>query len=67
MLHDAIEIRKIKESNDDETCYEVYDSDTGTSLGIFDTIERAEAERQSMKRSNRAAVKGGSDADPGIE
>ncbi|WP_148253608.1 hypothetical protein [Aidingimonas lacisalsi] len=49
MLEDAIQIRKIDDGN--ETKYEVYDSDTGTSIGIHSTLESAEAVRQDMQES----------------
>ena len=68
MLSEAIEIRELKESDDDKNPrYEVYDSDTGTSLGLFDTYEDAQYEVESMKSSNRAVWEDGEDADPGTE
>ncbi|WP_129140355.1 hypothetical protein [Modicisalibacter coralii] len=52
MLSDAIEIRKI--TTGETTRYEVYDSDTGTSLGLFESRERAETERHHLQQSARA-------------
>ncbi|SHE28538.1 hypothetical protein SAMN02745148_00013 [Modicisalibacter ilicicola DSM 19980] len=67
MLNEAIEIRELKTSEDNQSRYEVYDSDTGTSLGVFDTYEDAQYEVDSMKSSNRAIWKDGEDADPGTD
>ncbi|MFD2191076.1 hypothetical protein [Pistricoccus aurantiacus] len=58
MLHDTIKIRQV----DDE--YEVYDTDTGTSLGMYGTEEEAEAMRKSQKKSQDAVDNGGEEADP---
>ena len=51
MLMEAIEIRVIHAEGSKQ--YEVYDSDTGTSLGIYDDIPSAEAERQRLKGSEQ--------------
>nr|WP_298373479.1 hypothetical protein [uncultured Halomonas sp.] len=68
MLNEAIEIRELKDSDDDATVrYEVYDSDTGTSLGVYDNYEDAQYEVESMKSSNRSVWEGAKDADPGAE
>nr|WP_298413477.1 hypothetical protein [uncultured Halomonas sp.] len=68
MLNEAIEIRELKDSDDDATVrYEVYDSDTGTSLGVYDNYEDAQYEVESMKSSNRAVWDDAEDADPGAE
>lgn len=68
MLNEAIEIREVKDSDDDTSVrYEVYDSDTGTSLGIYDNYEDAQYEVESMKSSNRAVWKGAKEADPGTD
>ncbi|MGC3872641.1 hypothetical protein ACPF7Z_05140 [Halomonas sp. GXIMD04776] len=68
MLNEAIEIRELKEGDDESSIrYEVYDSDTGTSLGVFDNYEDAQYEVESMKSSNEAIWKDGEDADPGTE
>lgn len=65
MLHDAIEIRKISHPDSDEVRYEVYDGDTGVSLGLYQSMEHAEAERQRMKSSDSELKSGTSDDDPG--
>lgn len=66
MISTALEIREVREPDGDETTrYEVYDSDTGTPLGIFDTYEDAQYEVESMKASNRAMWNKDKDADPG--
>lgn len=68
MLNNAIEIREVKEADgDDGIRYEVYDSDTGTPLGVFDSYEDAKYEMESMKASNRAIWDREKDADPGPE
>ncbi|MCK0715897.1 hypothetical protein ACFO0U_13020 [Chromohalobacter sarecensis] len=67
MLHDAIEIRKITGSNADDIRYEVYDSDTGVSLGLYQSMEHAEAERQRMKTSDNEVKSGEKDDDPSVE
>ena len=51
MLMEAIEIRVIHAKDGKQ--YEVFDSDTGTSLGIYDDIPSAEAERQRLKESEQ--------------
>lgn len=68
MLNDAIEIRELKDSDDDAAVrYEVYDSDTGTSLGVYDNYEDAQYEVESMKSSNRADWDDAKEADPGTD
>lgn len=68
MIPDAIVIREVREPDGDaDTRYEVYDSDTGTPLGVFDTYEDAKYEMESMKASNRATMNKETDADPGPE
>ena len=67
MLHDAIEIRKIGHHDTDEVRYEVYDSDTGVSLGLYQSMEHAEAERQRMKASDSELKSGSTDDDPSVE
>ena len=59
MLHDTIKIRQVDDG------YEVYDTDTGTSLGVFASEEEAKAMRKSQERSQDAVEKDGEDADPG--
>lgn len=51
MLKEAIEIRVIHVEGGKQ--YEVFDSDTGTSLGIYDDIVSAENERQRLKGSEQ--------------
>lgn len=68
MLHDAIEIREVTQPDDAiGTRYEVYDSDTGTPLGVFESYEDARYELESMKASERAIWNKETDADPGPE
>ncbi|GAB3335725.1 hypothetical protein ACFO0E_07200 [Chromohalobacter beijerinckii] len=67
MLHDAIEIRKIAGPDEDDVRYEVYDSDTGVSLGLYQSMEHAEAERQRMKASDNEVKTGDADDDPSVE
>lgn len=67
MLRDAIEIRKIHGSSEAETRYEVYDTDTGTSLGIYHDLKEAENMRQSMKSSEAAENEEANDPDPRVE
>lgn len=68
MLKNAVVIREVS-SRDGEAHYEVYDTDTGSSLGFYDSLERAEAEVQHMDSSDHAAKLGGvdQDADAGSE
>ena len=58
MLHGTIKIRQV----DGE--YEVYDTDTGTSLGMYATEEEAEAMRKSQEDAQDAVELDGEDADP---
>ncbi|QJQ95308.1 MULTISPECIES: hypothetical protein [Halomonadaceae] len=67
MLNNAIEIREVEKSNDAQPRYEVYDTDTGTSLGLYDSMEKAEAVREKMVSSDNATKEGGYDADPAVE
>lgn len=67
MLTNAIEIREVTGPNGAGVHYELYDSDTGTSLGIYDSLDRAKAERKHMNTSDRAVKQGGTDADAGTE
>lgn len=67
MLRDAIEIRKISGPGDADTRYEVYDTDTGTSLGEYARLEDAESMRQSMKSSSDANHLEDNDPDPTVE
>lgn len=65
MLRHAIEIREVGTEGNSTSRYELFDSDTGVSLGIYDTFERADTERNHMQDSDWLAYKGGTDADPG--
>ncbi|MEC9481752.1 MAG: hypothetical protein UMU75_00315 [Halomonas sp.] len=65
MLRNAVEIRSVGTHEDER--FELYDSDTGTSLGLYESFDRADAERRSLQDSDHAAYRGGSDADPGPE
>ncbi|EPC04464.1 hypothetical protein L861_03825 [Litchfieldella anticariensis FP35 = DSM 16096] len=65
MLRNAIEIRKV--FGKEGVRYEVYDADTGTSLGVYDTIAGAEEMRQSMKSSQDAEQEEANDPDPTVE
>lgn len=67
MLRNAIEIREVRSQEGASRSFEVYDSDTGTSLGNYDSLERAEAERRNMASSDAAAKKGEANIDPGSE
>lgn len=67
MLRDAIEIRKINGPGDADTRYEVYDTDTGTSLGVYQDVKEAENMRQSMKSSRDAENQEANDPDPNVE
>lgn len=68
MIESALEIREVREPDGDgETRYEVYDSDTGMPVGVFDSYEDAKYEVESMKQSNRETWNKESDADPGPE
>ncbi|GHB15571.1 hypothetical protein [Modicisalibacter luteus] len=64
MLKDAIVIREIVSKDSSIKSYEVYDSDTGSSLGNYDSLDRAETERRHMQSSDAAAKKGEADMDP---
>lgn len=66
MLNDAIAIREVT-APDGDARYEVYDSDTGTPLGLFDSYENARYELETMKASNRSVWNKQGDADPGPE
>ena len=65
MLRNAMEIREIGTEGNAASRYELFDSDTGMSMGFYDTYDRADAERVHMQNSDWAAYKGGTDADPG--
>lgn len=53
MLKRTITWRKLPDPHGAEAPkYEVYDSDTGTSIGVFDSREAAEDEVASMNRSD---------------
>ncbi|GHA84847.1 hypothetical protein [Modicisalibacter luteus] len=65
MLRNAMEIRQVGTKGHATPRYELFDSDTGVSLGIYDTYDRADAERVHMQDSDWSAYKGGTDADPG--
>lgn len=66
MLNDAIAIREVTAPGGDAR-YEVYDGDTGTPLGLFDSYEDARYEVETMKASNRSVWNKERDADPGPE
>jgi hypothetical protein len=66
MAYAEIELRELKEEGHD-TRYEVYDSDTGTPLGVFETYEDAQYELESLKSSKEDIYKNGVDADPGVD
>lgn len=56
MLKKTITLRELPNPNDaSHPQFEVYDSDTGTSLGVFDSREAAQAEVENM---NQADVEG---------
>lgn len=61
MLKEAIAIRKLG----GEERYELYDSDTGTSLGIHATREGAERRRQAIQTGDASITPGGTESDPG--
>ncbi|MCG7598576.1 hypothetical protein MHM84_02110 [Halomonas sp. McH1-25] len=67
MLRSAMEIREVDVESRSATRYELFDGDTGMSLGIYDSYDRAQTEREHMLDSDWAAYKGGTDADPGSE
>lgn len=68
MLHEAMAIREVPASSADEAPhYEVYDSDTGTPLGTFETYEAAETEMENMKASNRVAIDPPNEEEPDTE
>lgn len=53
MLKQTITLREVPDPRDaSRSQFEVYDSDTGTSLGIYDSREAAQAEVDSMNRSD---------------
>lgn len=68
MLKKTITLREVANPKDASRAqFEVYDTDTGTSLGIYDSREAAEAEVESMNRSDAEgldATKRKQDADP---
>lgn len=68
MIKQTITLREIADPKDtSRTQFEVYDSDTGTTLGIYENRADAEAEVESMNRSDVAGQNDNSrkqDADP---
>ena len=68
MIKKTITLRELSDSkSESETQFEVYDEDTGTSLGIYDRREDAEAEVERMNQSDVAGYDDSSrkqDADP---
>jgi hypothetical protein len=68
MLKQTITLREVSDPEDaSRSQFEVYDSDTGTSLGIYDSREAAQAEVDNMNSSDIAGLSGKTrkqDADP---
>lgn len=53
MLKQTITLREVPDPKDaSRSQFEVYDNDTGTSLGIYDSREAAQAEVDNMNRSD---------------
>ncbi|KXS37359.1 MAG: hypothetical protein AWU55_2361 [Halomonadaceae bacterium T82-2] len=52
MLKKTITWREVPGAGDSEPRYEVYDSDTGTVIGLYDSREAAQAEVESMNQSD---------------
>ena len=53
MLKQTITLREVPDPKDESRSqFEVYDNDTGTSLGVYDNREAAQAEVDSMNRSD---------------
>ncbi|GAB2801571.1 hypothetical protein GCM10027040_31720 [Halomonas shantousis] len=50
MAEQTIEVREVNESGDDTAGrYEVFDTDTGISIGIYDTKAEAESRADQMR------------------
>lgn len=68
MLKQTITLREITDPRDtSRTQFEIYDSDTGTALGVYDSRAEAEAEVENLNRSDVAGQNDCSrkqDADP---
>lgn len=52
MLKKTITWRKVPTSEASQSRYEVYDSDTGTVVGVFDSQQAAEDEVKAMNQSD---------------
>ncbi|MBZ9558882.1 MULTISPECIES: hypothetical protein [Modicisalibacter] len=68
MLKKTITWRTVPASEASQRRYEVYDSDTGSVIGVFDTQQAAENEVESMNRSDVEGLdenRRKQDADPG--
>lgn len=67
MIKQTVTVREVENPKDGRTQFEVYDSDTGTTLGIYDERADAEAEVESLNSSDVAGQNDRSrkqDADP---